>query len=156
MASILSITSVLTDVITWFQTRGLLEQECPACNHNMDMQTRSDITDKYRCIHRYSIYTWIEKSKNDDATPVGSCKQSVSLQSGTFFDKSWMSLKQWLVLFYWWVREEAEVEKKTAIQAYQYCRDIFSWRLLHHEPPSPARRTRSDGSVTLPSQAQGW
>ena len=75
--------------------------------------------------------------------PVGSCKQSVSLRSGTFFDKSRMSLKQWLVLFYWWAREypvtdaaeEAEVEKKTAIQAYQYCRDICSWRLLHRDSP---------------------
>ena len=55
------------------------------------------------------------------------CKQSVSLRSGTFFEKSSLSLRQWLVLFYWWVRqypvtdaaEEAEVEKKSAVQAYQ-------------------------------------
>ena len=75
--------------------------------------------------------------------PVYTCNQSVSLRSGTFFDKSRLSLKQWLVLFYWWARqypvtdaaEEAEVEKKTAIQAYQYCRDICSWRLLHHDSP---------------------
>ena len=65
MASILSIASVLggemTDVITWFQTRGLLAQNksCPACNHNMDMQTRSDITDKYR----YIVNIYIEEQK---------------------------------------------------------------------------------------------
>ena len=51
-----------------------------------------------------------------------------------------MSLRQWLILFYWWAREtdvaeEAEVENKTAIQAYQYCRDICSWRLLNHDSP---------------------
>ena len=71
------------------------------------------------------------------------CKQSVSLRSGTFFEKSRLTLKQWLVLFYWWIRqyavtdaaEAAEVEKKSAIQAYQYCRDICSWKLLHHESP---------------------
>ena len=30
--------------------------------------------------------------------------------------------------------EKAEV-KKTALQAYQYCRDICSWRLLNHDSP---------------------
>ena len=58
-------------------------------------------------------------------------------------EKSRLSLKQWLVLFYWWARqypvtdaaEEAEVEKKTAIQAYQYCRDICSWMLFNHDSP---------------------
>ena len=49
MASILSLANVLgeemTYIITWFQTRGQLAQNksCPACNHSMDMQTRSDI-----------------------------------------------------------------------------------------------------------------
>ena len=41
---------------------------------------------------------------------------------------------------YWWAREypvkdaaeEAEVDEKTAIQAYQYCQ---SWRLLNHDSP---------------------
>ena len=33
------------------------------------------------------------------------CKHSVSLQSGTFLEKSRLSLNQWLVLFYWWIRE---------------------------------------------------
>ena len=73
------------------------------------------------------------------------CKQSVSLRSGTFFEKSRLSLRQCLVLFYWWVREcpvtdaaefeEAEVEKKSAVQTYQYYMDICSWRLLHHDSP---------------------
>ena len=31
--------------------------------------------------------------------------------------------------------EEAEVDEKTAIQIYQYCRDIWSWRLLNHDSP---------------------
>ena len=44
---------------------------------------------------------------------------------------------------YWWVRQypvcdaaqEAKVEKKSAIQAYQYLRDIYSWRLLNQDAP---------------------
>ena len=44
---------------------------------------------------------------------------------------------------YWWARQypvtdaaqEAKVEKNTAVQAYQYFRDICSWRLLNHDAP---------------------
>ena len=31
--------------------------------------------------------------------------------------------------------QEAQVDEKTAIQIYQYFRDICSWRLLHHDAP---------------------
>ena len=31
--------------------------------------------------------------------------------------------------------QEAKVEKNTAVQAYQYFRDICSWRLLNHDAP---------------------
>ena len=36
--------------VTWLQSKGLLRRNktCPACNQQMDMQHRSDITDKYR------------------------------------------------------------------------------------------------------------
>ena len=86
---------------------------------------------------------------------MGTCKQSLSLRSGTFFDKSRMSLKQWLILFYWWAREypvtdaaeEAEVEKKTASDTGL---PILQGHLQLATPsprlPSPARRTRSDSS----------
>ena len=48
-----------------------------------------------------------------------------------------------MVLMYWWVREypvtaaaeEAKVEEKTAVQSYQYFRDICSWRLLNRDAP---------------------
>ena len=56
MASILSLASVLggeiAELISWYQSRGLIarSKSCPTCNHVMDMQSRSDITDKYRSI----------------------------------------------------------------------------------------------------------
>ena len=31
--------------------------------------------------------------------------------------------------------QEAEVDENTAIQAYIYCRDICSWRLLNRDAP---------------------
>ena len=44
---------------------------------------------------------------------------------------------------YWWVHQypvsdatqEVEVERKTAVQVYQYLRDICSWRLLNRDAP---------------------
>ena len=129
MESVLALSAVIgpevDKQISWLQSKGLLGRNklCPACNQPMDMQQRRDITDghRWRC-------------------PVSTCKKSVSLRSGTFFEQSRLQLRQWIVLMYWWAREypvndEAEVDKKTAIQVYQYCRDLCSWRLLNHDSP---------------------
>ena len=42
--------------ITWFQSKGLLARNktCPACNQAMIMQTRSDVSEKYRYIHNHT------------------------------------------------------------------------------------------------------
>ena len=69
---------------------------------------------------------------------MSTCRKSLALRDGTFFEKARISLKQWIVLMYWCTRQypvtdaaqEAEVKEKTVIQASQYCRDIRSWRLL--------------------------
>ena len=74
---------------------------------------------------------------------MSTCRKSVALREGTFFENTKISLKQWIVLLYWWAGEyavsdaaqEAEVDEKTAIQTYQYCRDICSWRLLNRDAP---------------------
>ena len=53
MESILALSAVIgLDVdkqIHWLQSRGLLSRNkaCPACNLQMDLQQRGDITDKY-------------------------------------------------------------------------------------------------------------
>ena len=40
--------------IGWFQSKGLLatNKTCPACSQPMDMQKRSDVTDKYRYVYQ--------------------------------------------------------------------------------------------------------
>ena len=51
---------------------------------------------------------------------------------GVFFEKSKLFLQKWLILLHWWIREypvtdaaeEAKVTETTAIQVYQYFRDI--------------------------------
>jgi hypothetical protein len=52
-------------------------------------------------------------------------------------------LQQWIVIIHWWLRqypvttaaEEAKVAETTAIQCYQYLRDICSWRLTNVDAP---------------------
>ena len=64
-------------------------------------------------------------------------------EKGLFFSKSKLSLQQWLVVLHWWCRqypvtdaaEEANVSKVTAIQCYQYLRDMCSWRLQNRDAP---------------------
>ena len=48
------------------------------------------------------------------------CRKSLGLRDGSFFEKSKLSLKQWVVLMYWWVRQypvgdasqEAEIKEE--------------------------------------------
>ena len=42
--------------IGWFQSKGLLatNKTCPACSQPMEMQKRSDVTDKYRYVYNNS------------------------------------------------------------------------------------------------------
>lgn len=71
------------------------------------------------------------------------CRKSVSVREGSFFSQSKLSLQQWLLVIHWWCRqypvsdaaEEANITKRTAIQCYQYLRDICSWRLINRDAP---------------------
>ena len=128
MESVLGLAAVIgTDVekqVTWLQSKGLLRPAQPAANRWTCSTGVTSPTYRWRCLN-------------------SSCKKSISLRSGTFFEQSRLQLWQWIVLMYWWAKEypvtdtaeEAEVDKKTAIQIYQYCRDICSWRLLNHDSP---------------------
>lgn len=75
--------------------------------------------------------------------PDDTCKKSCSIRHGSFFERSKLSLQQWIVVIHWWIREypvtraaeEAKVTEMTAIQCYQYLRDICSWRLTTVDSP---------------------
>jgi len=85
----------------------------------MTLRQKSDISDG--CIFR-----------------CGSCKTTKSLRVGSFFSKSKLTLQQWLVFLYWWVREypvtdaaeEAKVGRDTAIDVYQWFREVCSTKLI--------------------------
>ena len=91
------------------------------------------------------------------------CKAQKSLQEGSFFAKSRMKLKQWLMLMYMWAREypikdaqeEARVSKKTAIDVYQWLREVCSSALLQTPIKLGARGCGSGQRVTVQPQTQG-
>ena len=68
-----------------------------------------------------------------------SCKKSVSAREGSFSAKSRLTLQQWLLLLYWWIREypvrdaaeEAKVNKDTAGAVYQRLWEVCSTKLLN-------------------------
>ena len=63
----------------------------------------------------------------------------MSLRVGTFFEKTKIPFKKFLIIIYWWVRQypvtqaakECEVANGTAVDVYQWLREICSWRLIN-------------------------
>lgn len=66
------------------------------------------------------------------------CKTRKSIRQGSFFSKSKVTLQKWLLLLHYWVRqypvtdaaEEAEVHHETAINIYQWLREVCSTKLV--------------------------
>ena len=66
------------------------------------------------------------------------CYTRKSIRDGSFFSKSKITLQKWMILLHFWVHEypvtcamrEAVVDKRTAIDIYQWLQEICSSRLL--------------------------
>ena len=66
------------------------------------------------------------------------CKTCKSIREGSFFSKSKINLQKWLLIIYMWAREypvtdvseEAEVHIETAIDIFQWLREVCSTKLL--------------------------
>ena len=71
------------------------------------------------------------------------CKTTKSIRDGSFFSKSRMTLQEWLILIFYWVDDSpvtkaakhAEVSERTAIDAFQWLREVCSQRLINDGPP---------------------
>ena len=97
----------------------IVNTKCYRCGVQMRVRQRRDVTDK--C-------SWY----------CPQCKTQKSVRDGSFFAKSRITLKQWLQLLYVWSREypikdakeEASVSHKTAVDVYQWLREVCSTFLL--------------------------
>jgi hypothetical protein len=89
------------------------------CNTAMQERQRGDVSDG---VSWYCLQCYTRKS----------------IREGSFFSKSKLSLQKWLLLLHYWVREtpvtqameDAEVDKRTAVDSYQWFREICSSALL--------------------------
>ena len=100
-------------------------KECPNCSTQgnsqpMNWEIRRDVVDGHR---------W--------RSPSTTCRKSIGIREGTFFQQTRISLQKWLILIYWWVREyavtdameEAEVSKHVTVDVYQWLREVCSTKL---------------------------
>ena len=89
------------------------------CNVSMEERPRGDVSD--------GVSWWCR-----------TCKGRKSIRTNSFFSKSKLTLKKWLLALYWWVREypvtdmmqEADVDKGTAIDIYRWLREVCSTKLV--------------------------
>ena len=96
-------------IISFLQSKHLAAQKQCACGTAMELQDRNDISDGCRWHCPY-------------------CNKRITIRDGSYFEKSKLTLQNWLILIYWWARqylvtdaaEEAEVTKATAIQVVKY------------------------------------
>ena len=66
------------------------------------------------------------------------CKTTKLIRHGSFFSKSKLSLKQWMIGLLWRAKEypvtafaeEAKISEHTAIDVYQWLREVCSTKLL--------------------------
>ena len=88
-----------------------------------------------------------EKARSDARDKVSwwcpQCKSRRSIRDNSFFNKSHLTLQQWLLLIYFWADDEAvtkasrhaETTDVSAINVYQWLREVCSQRLIQDGPP---------------------
>ena len=92
----------------------------------MTEKPRSDVTD--------GVSWWCRR-----------CKRRKTIRDDSFFNKSRLTLQQWLLLIYWWARQypvsdaanEAQVDRGTAVDVIQMVA-----RSVHNEAPANPNSTR--------------
>ena len=120
------------NLIQWFQQKGLISQtrQCHRCPPGtmMVLTRKSDVVDgfKWRC---------------------PTCRTFASVRGGSvngqesFFHKSKVSLKIWLMMIWFWsidfpvtkAATQAKIAQSSAIAFYQWLRDVCSWKLLQSQ-----------------------
>ena len=89
------------------------------CGIPMQERPRKDVSDQYSW--------WCPQ-----------CKGRKTIRTGSFFEKSKLSLKKWLLIIHFWSRQlpvtdaelQLEISRSTAIDIYQWLREVCSTKLL--------------------------
>eukprot|EP00731_Ephydatia_muelleri_P023120 Em0015g703a len=88
----------------------------------------------------------LECTRSDVRDGVGwkcsSCKTRRSVREGSFFAKSQLTLQTWIMLLHFWARQNpvsdtaecAKVALNTAVDVYQWLREVCSTRLINDGP----------------------
>ncbi len=90
----------------------------------------------------------IERPRNDISDGVRwkcmdtTCNTSKSIRSGSFYDKSRLTLQQWMIIMFFWAEEipvtntarYGTVIEKTCVDMYGWFRDVCSRRLINDGP----------------------
>ena len=108
-------------IVTYLRQHRLLptQKSCSRCSVSMRERPREDISDKSSW--------WCPQ-----------CKTRKSIRDGSFFAKSRLTLQKWLLILYLWAREypvtdvaeEAEVDASTAVDIFQWLREVSTTSLL--------------------------
>ena len=108
-------------IIDYLRRHHLLADHCNCshCGIGMRERPRRDVSDGFSW--------WCPQ-----------CKTRKSIREGSFFSKSRMTLHKWLLMVYWWARnysltdaaEEAEINAGTAVDVFQWFREVCSTKLL--------------------------
>ena len=88
-----------------------------------------------------------EATRNDVSDGISwkypQCKDRMSIRSSSFFSRSRLTLQQWFMMLYFWVDQESvtkasencEISLASAINIYQWLREVCSTRLIQDGPP---------------------
>ncbi len=117
-------------LIDWLKNKGLLasSMDCQKCNNGTAMV----FTERTEQGGSKDGYTW----------RCTHCHTMKTIRAGSFFAKSKLPLNKWVFLLYLWSMDvgvctaalQAEVSEVTAVDVYQFCRDVCSTRLLSDGP----------------------
>ena len=117
-------------LIEWMKNKGLLasRMDCTKCNNGTAMV----LTEQTEQGGSKDGYTWRSPQ----------CYTMKTIRAGSFFAKSKLPLNKWIFLLYLWSLDvgvctaalQAEISQVTAVDVYQFCRDVCSTRLINDGP----------------------
>ena len=110
-------------LLVYLKQQRLLARDatCITCGSPMQWKHRGNVQDNY---------TW--RCRNSR------CRKMLSIRHGSFFEKSKLSLKNWLHVIYLWAVdtplkttvEAIGISARTTVNLYNFLRDVCSWKLL--------------------------